>query len=143
VTDSRSGQGTVGIVAGATSLMNFRIIGVNSVTGGSMTTGTIGCHGNPTGMIDAGMVCYKTAMADRTITTAIMPADASTHLTGGRAHQTTVTAMAGGAGVMNLRIAGNDGIANRGVAPGTIGVHADHGVVVDRGMVVHKGTMAG
>jgi len=143
VTGSRSSQGTIGVVAGGARFMDFRVVRIDSVTSGGMTTGTVRGHSDQTGMVDAGMVRDKAAMTDRAIAAAIMTTDASAYLTGGRTHQSTVTAMAGGTGVVSLRVTRNNGITGRGVTTGTVGVHADHGIVIDRGMVVNKGAMAG
>jgi len=72
-----------------------------------------------------------------------MSADGSTILAGGSAHQTTITAMAGSTGVMDFRIIRVNGTTDRDMAACTVIVHADHGVVVHRGMVVNKCAMAG
>jgi len=64
VTGGGSCQGTIGVVASGAGVMNFRIVGINGVAGGGMTAGTIGRHGDSAGMIDAGMIIHKSAMAE-------------------------------------------------------------------------------
>jgi len=71
-----------------------------------------------------------------------MSADGRAVLAGGSAYQTTIAGMAGCTSVVSFRIIGVNGVANRGMATFTVIVHADHGVVVHRGMVVSKGAMA-
>lgn len=44
VTGGRPGQGTVGVMAGSTGVMDFRVIGVNGVGGGRMASGAVGGH---------------------------------------------------------------------------------------------------
>jgi len=63
-------------------------------------------------------------------------------LAGGNSDESSVNPMAGAAGVVGLRITGGNGITGRTMTRGAVAVHSDDGIVIDRGMVAHKGAMA-
>jgi len=64
MTGCRSCQGTIGVVTCGAGVMNFRVISINGVASGGMTTGAVGRHGDSAGMIDAGMIIHKGTMAE-------------------------------------------------------------------------------
>jgi len=70
-----------------------------------------------------------------------MAADGPPILAGGNADESSVTPMTGGAGMVCHRITGGNGITDRTMAGGTVAVHSDDRIVVDRGMVADKGAM--
>jgi len=51
--------------------------------------------------------------------------------------------MARSTSMMGLRIAGDNGVASRGMTTRAVAVHADHAAVVYGGMIAGKGAMAG
>lgn len=93
-------------------------------------------------MIDIGVITYKGTMTGRAIAATIKTTDGRAVLTGGHAHQSTVNAMTGGTGVMRLGIVRDNGVAAGGMAGGAVAIHTDHRVVINRGMIIHKGAMA-
>ena len=142
VAGGRPGQGTIGIVARSAGVMDFWVVGVNGVAGGCMTAGAVSGHGDPAGMGDTGMIVDKGAMTGRAIAATIKTTDGRSVIASGSAHQSTVDTMTGSTGVMCLRVAGDDSAADDRMTACTVAVHTDHGVVVDRGMIIHKGAMA-
>ena len=64
VTNSRTYQRAAGAMAGSTGHMHFRVTGVDRGARGAMAPRAVRGHCNPAGMVDAGMVIDKAAMAD-------------------------------------------------------------------------------
>ena len=95
---------------------------------------TVDCKGYPEGVIGVGVDRGKGAMAGITGTATAMP-----H---GGPDQAAVCAVALSAGVMDLRVIGVNGIANRRMAAGAIVSHGDKGRVVGSSMLDVKYAMA-
>lgn len=123
--------------------MDLWIDGVDGVADGRMAAGTVDRHRDEAVMVDIGVVRYEAAMADGAVTTAIHAAESRSIFTNGHAPQAAIGGVAGGTGLMGLRIPGEDSIAGCGMTPGAVTVHTDHAVVVDGGVIVGKGAMAG
>lgn len=93
-------------------------------------------------MIDIGVIRYEAAMTGRAIAAPIKTTDGRAVPACGSTHQSTVNTMAGGTGVMRLWIVRDNGVAAGGMAGGAVAIHTDHRVVINRGMIIHKGAMA-
>jgi len=145
MTDSGSLQGAVVRMARRAGGMDLRISRIHRVASGSMTPGTLGGHRHPTGVNDVFVVIGKAAMTGGTIAAAVTAANGRTILAGSRAKQAAIGAMTRSAGVMYLRIIGINGVSGSVMAPRTVAVHADHGVVIDSAaaMITGKATMTG
>ena len=74
VASGRSSQRTVGLVAGSAGRMGLRISRVYRIATGRMTTGALGRHRYPDGVVDIGVVLGKARMAGSAVPTAVSAA---------------------------------------------------------------------
>ena len=108
---------------------------VYDALGPGMTARTIGRESDQGAVILGGVPGRETAVAGI--------ARAAARVTNGGAGQGAIGVVASGTGIMNLRVIGVYSVAGGRMAAGTVGRHRDLGGMVDAGMIVDKGSMAG